>query len=864
VTSGGDELFVTIGGKDVGLQALLQRVDAEMSVSANKAVQLGQAYGRLAQAQGKPALASQVLAGTIGQAGAASEKALIGIETQAARVGASSSYFTQFGSAATSQLGSIVGPAAAATAVLTALKGAVDLGIASAKIDATRVSFDHLAASVNTTGDALLNKMRAAAEGTVSDADLIQSANSGLLLTQGKLAADLPRILEISRAAAQATGDDVNFVFNSLVTGIARGSPKIIDNAKITLDAGAAMETYARSIGKSVDQLSAADQQQATLNAVLLAGTDLIKNAGPAADNSSQAFARLGVNLTNAKNSFGSFLSIGLGNYASNINSTISSTQSLIASVQQLGTAMTPAAAASAAFADAIQHGATTTQAAAAADAARASVIAATGGVTQGVTDIEQHRVDVLNATASLSQQAASASIGYANAIEMTGVQARAAAQASEIKGNADQVAAVNAQTHAIAQQKLADAAQHAAQLLLLNGDAGARTAALLAGSSQQVDILTAAYYRLAVAQQVAKAADPLKGVTEDRLTRDTTADRAKVKSDQALASNQKLLASIAKLNNPPKGGGGGTRLSDQTKLQNSLLASQEDYEQKSEDAVAQYTKDVEKINQDFYDKMRAADRDFNQGQLDDRAGFYANQGSIESAGVRAAASAAYEQASVEAGKIAQEKGADVANKYMDAQEKIISDRAKRQDEIEKASNKKDDKAYDPDRAEYLKGVDALERKAEDARIARIQEGEGSIAAERQKQLDDAAAKEAEAQDKIGLSADRAAEKKILASTRSGAQVDAEKLKVDGLAASYDRLGAAGTRAGITPTAAAPSLTPPAGTTAPGAVPADNPMVAALDAIRAAVDAAAAAIVGAERDTTGAVRSLKSSGGIAG
>ncbi len=244
----------------------------------------------------------------------------------------------------------IVGPAAIASAAIAAIPAALNLAQSSAKIDATRQSFDNLAKSVNTTGDTLLTKLHAAAQGTVSDAALIQAANSGLLLTQGKIAGDLPRILEIARAAAQATGDDVDFVFNSLVTGIARGSPKVIDNAKITLDASAAFETYAKSIGKSADQLTAAEQQQATLNAVLVAGTQLIASAGPAADTDAAAFARFGATIENIKNSTGSFLAGGLRPLVTEFNQTTNAVAGLSAWYQQLGVQTSAQQNASAAY----------------------------------------------------------------------------------------------------------------------------------------------------------------------------------------------------------------------------------------------------------------------------------------------------------------------------------------------------------------------------------------------------------------------------------------------------------------------------------------------------------------------------------
>ncbi len=90
--------------------------------------------------------------------------------------------------------------------------------------------------------------------------------------------------------------------------------------------------------------------------------------------------------------------------------------------------------------------------------------------------------------------------------MELSGVQARAAALAADQKSIADRVGAIDAQAHAVADQALAAQAQAAARALLNSGVQGANAAAALANSSQDVDVLTAAYYRLMTAQAAGTA----------------------------------------------------------------------------------------------------------------------------------------------------------------------------------------------------------------------------------------------------------------------------------------------------------------------------------------------------------------------
>jgi hypothetical protein len=276
--------------------------------AANAALQLTSAEARLAVAQGNTTGALRTLNAGLDANTGASARATLAVQTQAARLASGRSAYQQYGDAAKAAFLGIVGPAAVVAGAIKLVGEAGDLIKLGATAQGARASFDNLAVSVGATGDALLGKLRAAAQGTVSDANLISSANSGILLTGGKLATELPRLLQIARASAQATGDDVGFVFDSLVKGIARGSPQIIDNAKITLDAEGAFKAYAASIGKTSDQLTRADQQQATLNAVLAAGTDIIAKTGGAAETNATSIARLGANWDNLKVKIGSFL----------------------------------------------------------------------------------------------------------------------------------------------------------------------------------------------------------------------------------------------------------------------------------------------------------------------------------------------------------------------------------------------------------------------------------------------------------------------------------------------------------------------------------------------------------------------------
>lgn len=160
---------------------------------------------------------------------------------------------------------------------------------AAGGVDIAR-SFELLASQAGVSADELLANMRRASRGTVSEVELMRSANRALLAGGADIASELPRLFEIARAAAIATGQDVSRVYETLVTGIVKGSPQLIDNAEIYLSLGDALDTYAASLGKSTDELTRQERMQATLNAVLEQGARYTEMVGSEAGQASDAF----------------------------------------------------------------------------------------------------------------------------------------------------------------------------------------------------------------------------------------------------------------------------------------------------------------------------------------------------------------------------------------------------------------------------------------------------------------------------------------------------------------------------------------------------------------------------------------------
>ncbi|MCD6290049.1 MAG: hypothetical protein J7M34_06045, partial [Anaerolineae bacterium] len=144
--------------------------------------------------------------------------------------------------------------------------------------------FENVARQAGISGDQLITEMSKAARGTIDQTRLMIIANRALMSGGAELANKLPRLLEIARAASIATGQDIGFVFDTLVKGIVKASPLLIDNADIYIKIGDAVEQWAEKQGRTVDQLSETERRVAIANAVIDQGTKFIEQFGLASE----------------------------------------------------------------------------------------------------------------------------------------------------------------------------------------------------------------------------------------------------------------------------------------------------------------------------------------------------------------------------------------------------------------------------------------------------------------------------------------------------------------------------------------------------------------------------------------------------
>lgn len=145
------------------------------------------------------------------------------------------------------------------------------------KVDSVSTAFKALAASTSMGATALLDSIKEAARGTVSNLDIMESANLAMQLMGSEVAESLPQMMKIAMAAARATGKDVSQMFNDIIVASGRQSVQILDNLGISSAMAAQkMDEYAASLGKTREQLTTAEKKAAFFYAVMQSGQDLI------------------------------------------------------------------------------------------------------------------------------------------------------------------------------------------------------------------------------------------------------------------------------------------------------------------------------------------------------------------------------------------------------------------------------------------------------------------------------------------------------------------------------------------------------------------------------------------------------------
>ena len=238
----------------------------------------------------------------------------------------------------------IAGVAAAYKTVQQVAKQAIESFELAAGFNQQEMAFENLTATAGASASQLLASLKDMSKGTISELDLMRSASQANLLGVGFQ--EMPKLLEIARASALATGQDMSFMFESITTGIARESPMILDNLGIKVKLAEVTAEYAAALGKSAEQLSKAERQQALMNAVVESGQQSIDRMGDAMDEMTdiEAWTALKVAAEEFSTELGQNLVATLGNSMRAIGKFLADITSALSGGRQQNAALETAA----------------------------------------------------------------------------------------------------------------------------------------------------------------------------------------------------------------------------------------------------------------------------------------------------------------------------------------------------------------------------------------------------------------------------------------------------------------------------------------------------------------------------------------
>lgn len=99
-------------------------------------------------------------------------------------------------------------------------------------------------------------------------ANTVIEQSATLLLRQGASLDDIDRALTAAGASAAAAGFDISTAFDNVATAVATGRSELLETSGIVTNLGPVTQAYARSIGKTVEELTQAEIIQARVNAI--------------------------------------------------------------------------------------------------------------------------------------------------------------------------------------------------------------------------------------------------------------------------------------------------------------------------------------------------------------------------------------------------------------------------------------------------------------------------------------------------------------------------------------------------------------------------------------------------------------------
>ena len=189
------------------------------------------------------------------------------------------------------------------------------------KLSAVSRGFETLTARVNESSTAVLDGMRRASQGFVTDAELMKQANNALILGLPVTAKSMESLTASATKLGRALGVDTTRAIESIVTGIGRQSRLMLDNIGIIANFRLAHLRTAAALGKEVEALTAAEIKTSDWNHVTELAAQKSALLVDEVVNLSDRYLTLATRIKNTGNEFLQFINkIGSGDLKNELN----------------------------------------------------------------------------------------------------------------------------------------------------------------------------------------------------------------------------------------------------------------------------------------------------------------------------------------------------------------------------------------------------------------------------------------------------------------------------------------------------------------------------------------------------------------
>lgn len=171
----------------------------------------------------------------------------------------------------------------------------------AAKAEDMERAFKNMARTIGADAVSALERMRKATQGMIPDAELMEKANTAIMLGAVKSADELENLAKYAVILGNAMGRSAKDSLESFTIGLARQSPMILDNLGLQIKLSEAYEAYARSIGVAVEALDEEQQKNAFRWYTWKLAEEKVKQLGGGITGLSVTFGQFGTAVEDVK-----------------------------------------------------------------------------------------------------------------------------------------------------------------------------------------------------------------------------------------------------------------------------------------------------------------------------------------------------------------------------------------------------------------------------------------------------------------------------------------------------------------------------------------------------------------------------------